>query len=71
MLVVLFKKQIMTQKLVKLKKNPLIIIMINILQLPQFNTLAADVFNARLAQANLMTKTNFDAKLSSLNRKFI
>ena len=45
--------------------------MINILQLPQFNTLAADVFNARLAQANLMTITNFDAKLSSLNRKFI
>ena len=71
MLVVLFKKQIMTQKLVKLKKNSLIIIMINILQLPQFNTLAADVFNARLARANLMTKTNFDAKLSSLNRKFI
>ena len=71
MLVVLFKKQIMTQKLVKLKKNSLIIIIINILQLPQFNTLAADVFNARLAQANLMTKTNFDAKLSSLNRKFI
>ena len=71
MLVVLFKKQIMTQKLVKLKKNSLIIIMINILQLPQFNTLAADVFNARLTQANLMTKTNFDAKLSSLNRKFI
>ena len=43
--------------------------MINILQLPQFNTLAADVFNARLAQANLITKTDFDAKLSSLNRK--
>ena len=34
-----------------------------------FNTLAADVFNARLAQANLITKTDFDAKLSSLNRK--
>ena len=34
----------------------------------QFNTLAA-VFNARLAQANLITKTDFDAKLSSLNRK--
>ena len=33
-----------------------------------FNTLAADVFNARLAQANLITKTYFDAKLSSLNR---
>ena len=35
---------------------------------PEFNTLAASVFNARLAQANLITKTDFDAKLSSLNR---
>ena len=35
---------------------------------PKFNTLAA-VFNARLAQANLVTKTDFDAKLSSLKRK--
>ena len=35
---------------------------------PEFNALAADVFNARLAQANLITKTDFDAKLSSLNR---
>ena len=33
------------------------------------NTLAADVFNARLAQANLITKTDFDAKLLNLNRK--
>ena len=36
---------------------------------PEFNTLAADFFKARLAQENLITKTNFDAKLSSLNRK--
>ena len=36
---------------------------------PEFNTLAADVFNARLAQANLITKTDFDAKLSRPNRK--
>ena len=35
----------------------------------EFNKLAADVFNARLAQANLITKTGFDAKLLSLNRK--
>ena len=35
----------------------------------EFNTLAANVFNARLAQANLIPKTDFDAKLSSLNRK--
>ena len=35
----------------------------------EFNILAADVFNARLAQANLITKTDFDDKLFSLNRK--
>ena len=35
---------------------------------PEINTLAADVFNARLAQGNLITKTDFDAKLSSLKR---
>ena len=28
----------------------------------EFNKLAADVFNARLAQANLITKRDFDAK---------
>ena len=36
---------------------------------PEFDTLAADVFNARLAQANLITKTDFDAKLSRYNKK--
>ena len=35
----------------------------------EFNTLAGNVSNARLAQANLIAKTDFDAKLSSLNRK--
>ena len=35
----------------------------------EFNTLAADVFNVRLAQANLITKIDFDTKLSSLHRK--
>ena len=35
----------------------------------EFNTLAANFFNARLAQASLITKTDFDAKLSSLYRK--
>ena len=42
--------------------------MINIL-IRQFNKLAVDVFNARIAQANLITKTDFDAKLSSLNEE--
>ena len=36
----------------------------------EFNKLAANVFNARLAQANLITKKDFDPKLLSLNRKF-
>ena len=31
--------------------------------------MTASVFNARLAQANLITKTDFDAKLSNLNRR--
>ena len=35
----------------------------------EFNTLAADFFNARLARANLLAKTNFDHTLSSLNSK--
>ena len=35
----------------------------------EFNKLAVDVFNARIAQANLITKTDFDVKLSGLNKK--
>ena len=36
---------------------------------PEFNKLKAENFPARLAQANLVTKTDFDSKLSNLNRK--
>ena len=58
----------MTQKLLKLKKladhNH-----DKYITIPQFNSLAASVFNARLAQANLITKTDFDAKLSRYDRK--
>ena len=36
---------------------------------PEFNTLAADVFNTRLAQANSVTKTDFDNNVSSLDNK--
>ena len=35
----------------------------------EFNILAVDVFNARTAQANLVTKTDFDSKLWNLNKK--
>ena len=36
---------------------------------PKFNKLTAENFPARLAQADLVTKTEFDNKLSDLNRK--
>ena len=36
---------------------------------PEFNTLAADIFNARLSQANLVTKIIFDYTVSNLNSK--
>ena len=36
---------------------------------PKFNNLATDVFNAILKQADLVTKTDFDNKLKSLNQK--
>ena len=58
----------MTQKLVNLKKltdykhDKYI-------TTPEFNKLKAENFAARLAQANLVIKTDFDAKLSSLKRK--
>ena len=34
----------------------------------EFNTLATNVFNTRIAPANLVAKKDFDAKLSNLNR---
>ena len=35
----------------------------------EFNKLTTENFTARLAQANLVTKTDFDAKLTSHNKK--
>ena len=35
----------------------------------EFNKLTAEVFNARIAQASLITKTDFNAKLQNLNGK--
>ena len=68
MLVIWLKKQTMTQKVQKLKIN--LIIMINkYITTAEFNTLAADVFNARLGKANLVTKANCDNTVSSLDSK--
>ena len=36
---------------------------------PEFNKLSAEVFDARLARANLVTKTDFDDKIKSQNEK--
>ena len=36
---------------------------------PEFNNLTAENFAARLSQANILTKTDFDNKPSSLNNK--
>ena len=38
---------------------------------PEFNKLTSKSFAARLAQANVITKKDFNAKLSSFNRKII
>ena len=35
----------------------------------EFTKLAIDVYNARIAQSNLITKTDFDAKMSNINKK--
>ena len=59
----------MTQKLVRLKKKLTDPDHDKYITTPEFNTLATNAFNARLAQANLVTKTNFEAKLSSRSRK--
>ena len=37
--------------------------------IPEFNKLLAEVFDARLKQADLVTKTDFDDKLKSLYQK--
>ena len=43
--------------------------MIKLIGTPEFDKLAGDVFNDRLAQANLVTKTDLDATFSRINWK--
>ena len=68
-LVVQLRKQIYDTKISELEKKLTDHNHDKYITTPEFNSLAADVFNARLAQANLITKTDFDANLLSLNRK--
>ena len=42
---------------------------LNLITRSEFNNLLAGNFEARLAQANLVTKTNFDNKLTRINKK--
>ena len=63
------KKTIYGTKISELEKKPIDHNHDKYVTTPEFNTLAADVFNSRLARANVVTKTDFDVKLSSLDRK--
>ena len=69
MLVIYLTKQTITLKLQKLKIKLTDHNHDKCIDTQEFNRLATDVFNARIAQANLTSKTDFDAKLSILNRK--
>ena len=69
MLVVQFKKTNYDKKISQLEKKLTDHNHGKYVTTPEFNTLPASVFNAGLAQANLIPKTDFDAKLSSLNIK--
>ena len=68
-LVVQLKKTDYITKITEIEKKPTDHNHNKYITTPDINTLAASVFNARLAHENLITKTEFDAKLSSLNRK--
>ena len=62
-LVIQLKKQIITQKLVKPKKKLTDHKHGKYITTEEFNKLTAENVSARLLQANLKTKTDFDAKL--------
>ena len=61
----MLRKQIIVQKLLKLKKELTDYNHDKCITTSECNTSAADVFNARLAQANLVLKTNFDNTVKS------
>ena len=69
MLVTLLRKQDFNTKITEIEKKLTNHNHDKYITTPEFNTLSADVFNARLAQANLVTKTDFDNSVSSLDSK--
>ena len=65
----LVKKTDYNTKLIKTGKKPTEHNNDKYIATPEFNNLTTSVLNLRLAQGNLITKADFDAKLSSLNGK--
>ena len=67
------KKQIIMQKLVKLKKKLTDRNHAKYITTPEFNTFTKEIFDATAKQADLVTMTDFDTKLmidtKSLNQK--
>ena len=61
----------MTQKLLKLKKKLTDHNHDKYITTPVYKKFIAKVFDSRLAQANVVTKTDFDTTLISLNKKII
>ena len=68
-LVVQSKRQITTQKNTEIEKKLTDNNHDRYITTPEFNKLTAENFAARLKQADLVTKTDFDDKLKCLNRK--
>ena len=61
----------MIQKLLKLKKKLTDHNHDKYITTTEFNKLATYAVNVRIVQANLVKKTDFDNKLSDLNRKIV
>ena len=64
MLVILFKKTDYNTKITEIENKITNHKHDEYITTPEFNKLAVNTFNARIAQTNLITKTDFDAKLS-------
>ena len=69
MLVIWLRKQIYDSKFSDIEKKITDHSYDKYIATPEFNKLTAEKFAERLTQANLVPKTDFDNKLSSLNRK--
>ena len=69
MLVVQLRKQIIAQKISQIEKKVTDHNHDKYITTPEFNKFTAEIFAAGLAQANLVTKTDLDTNLISLNRK--